>query len=727
MAHLTQVPNGAGPYHHIVIAENALNSKQTVWQAKWHENGARTGGFERNVVVKIASTAEAVRKLEKEAEFYENHLILLQGDIVPRYYGFFRVLRREYACMMLEYCTGSVDPMNFDCEIMLAACKLHSSGIYHGDLSPVNTSSGLRPHHIVSCGNSVRLVDFSLAQAGHRCNNTLYPSQQGMLSNFRNTALNPFSSNAPCRELVALENFYGQHEANQHVPEGWNQEESMRKVAKAKTNEVEKASLLLSMGGTANRRIASGNRAQCNDYVATPEARRLDATRRVRSESGESRVSGSSLTLNHHHPMARSPSISLRGDSAMSSKIGAYGREGCDGPPASFRWRENAVELVDDSIGTKTYIYGQGLRLDSKMIPKILSLLVCASAALPVVFGIDVPPPFNQSFFKDLNVTRGLTYHYYAAPATVGSGKPTLVFLHGFPSSSYDWRHQVSFFQDQGYGLVVPDMLGYGGTAKPLDPQLYASSLICKDIVDIMDAEGIEQAILIGHDWGSKITTRLANYFPERFHAFAFLAVGEISPGFSTDFNESFSVAKAFLGYENFGYFDFLVSEGADQVIQEHLDSFFDAWFPRDTVQAIDSLCPIGALEAFLKNDTRIIPGEYVTSEERMIQKDLFYKDGYSAPLNWYKIVMSSVESDDDEGIPKENTSTQKPVFYGAALRDYCSIPHSTLRNLPRFAKGELIIHEYNTGHWIMLEARDQVSNDLLQWIEGMCLEGCLS
>jgi soluble epoxide hydrolase / lipid-phosphate phosphatase len=131
------------------------------------------------------------------------------------------------------------------------------------------------------------------------------------------------------------------------------------------------------------------------------------------------------------------------------------------------------------------------------MISQILSsLLFTVIAGASTVLDT---PPFNSSLFKDLNVTRGLQYHYYAVPAN--TGKPTLLFLHGYPSTSYDWRHQVAFFQDKGYGLIVPDMLGYGGTAKPLDPQLYVSSLVTKDIVDILDAEGIDQAVVIGHDW----------------------------------------------------------------------------------------------------------------------------------------------------------------------------------------------------------------------------------
>jgi soluble epoxide hydrolase / lipid-phosphate phosphatase len=60
---------------------------------------------------------------------------------------------------------------------------------------------------------------------------------------------------------------------------------------------------------------------------------------------------------------------------------------------------------------------------------------------------------------------------------------------------------QVKFFKEKGYGLIVPDMLGYGGTSIVFETAPYQHSLLAKDVVDILDAEKIEKAIFIGHDW----------------------------------------------------------------------------------------------------------------------------------------------------------------------------------------------------------------------------------
>jgi pimeloyl-ACP methyl ester carboxylesterase len=101
--------------------------------------------------------------------------------------------------------------------------------------------------------------------------------------------------------------------------------------------------------------------------------------------------------------------------------------------------------------------------------------------------------------FKDTTVSRGLNYHYYFSPPA--SGKPTLLLVHGFPSLAVDWHPQINYFKQKGYGLVVPDQLGYGGTDKPKESSAYVHSRLAQDLVDILDHENVTDVIAIGHDW----------------------------------------------------------------------------------------------------------------------------------------------------------------------------------------------------------------------------------
>ena len=78
--------------------------------------------------------------------------------------------------------------------------------------------------------------------------------------------------------------------------------------------------------------------------------------------------------------------------------------------------------------------------------------------------------------------------------------KPTVLFLHGFPSSSYDWRRQFGYFAERGYGVLAPDLLGYGGTDKPTDVDSYTLKNQADEVNELLDCVGVGDVVSVGHD-----------------------------------------------------------------------------------------------------------------------------------------------------------------------------------------------------------------------------------
>lgn len=90
--------------------------------------------------------------------------------------------------------------------------------------------------------------------------------------------------------------------------------------------------------------------------------------------------------------------------------------------------------------------------------------------------------------------------------------KPALVLLHGFPQSHVMWHRVVQHLQDR-YFLVLPDLRGYGDSAKPPglpDHSNYSKRAMAHDVVALMDALRRPVFSLCGHDRGARVGHRLA-------------------------------------------------------------------------------------------------------------------------------------------------------------------------------------------------------------------------
>ena len=93
----------------------------------------------------------------------------------------------------------------------------------------------------------------------------------------------------------------------------------------------------------------------------------------------------------------------------------------------------------------------------------------------------------------------GRTYsHVHIVPT---GDKPYILFLHGFPGTSYLWRHQIAHFSACGYGIVVPDLLGYRGSDKPAELEAYRLKKMAEDVITLLEMLGVENCFAVAHDW----------------------------------------------------------------------------------------------------------------------------------------------------------------------------------------------------------------------------------
>lgn len=167
----------------------------------------------------------------------------------------------------------------------------------------------------------------------------------------------------------------------------------------------------------------------------------------------------------------------------------------------------------------------------------ILLILIVGPFLVPVPPLEDTVPPKDladaDSRFIEVN---GLKVHYKIQ----GTGEPTLVLLHGFAASVFSWREvmaplgevgTVIAFDRPAFGLTERPMPGKWEGESPYTPEAQVNLTIA-----LMDALGIEKAVLVGNSAGGTVAAFTALRYPERVQALvlvdAAIYTGGGSPAF---------------------------------------------------------------------------------------------------------------------------------------------------------------------------------------------------
>jgi haloalkane dehalogenase len=98
----------------------------------------------------------------------------------------------------------------------------------------------------------------------------------------------------------------------------------------------------------------------------------------------------------------------------------------------------------------------------------------------------------------------GLAYRSAGSP-----GERLVLFVHGYPESSYMWRHALAAVADAGWWALAPDLPGYGDSEPGPGGGTWESHVEALDrFVEAIAPAGLP--VLVTHDWGVMIGARWA-------------------------------------------------------------------------------------------------------------------------------------------------------------------------------------------------------------------------
>jgi pimeloyl-ACP methyl ester carboxylesterase len=120
---------------------------------------------------------------------------------------------------------------------------------------------------------------------------------------------------------------------------------------------------------------------------------------------------------------------------------------------------------------------------------------------------------YNVQFFQLQVENQDLRIAYRdVQPTATPSGKVVLL-LHGKNFSGFYWEPTIEFLATQGYRVIAPDQLGFGGSSRP--DIHYSFHQMAQNTKALLDHLGIQQVYVIAHSMGGMLGARFALLFPD--------------------------------------------------------------------------------------------------------------------------------------------------------------------------------------------------------------------
>ncbi|KAF4991445.1 hypothetical protein FDECE_14040 [Fusarium decemcellulare] len=292
------------------------------------------------------------------------------------------------------------------------------------------------------------------------------------------------------------------------------------------------------------------------------------------------------------------------------------------------------------------------------------------------------------------------------------------MLLHGFPSTRHDWKYQIAKLSAAGYGIVAPDLLGYGDSDRPTELEAYRLKRISGHLAEILDHEGLATVVGVGHDWGTVVLSRSLYWHSERFEKVAFLSTGYVPAGSFFDVDATNVASLKEFGYFQYGYWYFFNSYNAKDLMEERLESTFSLVHHRNASAWAENFANIGAARAWLTANTTTPRAEFITDEIKETWMAAFgRKDAFAASLNCYQSLLRGTQADDEADVTDEGKMLHMPVLSIGGLKDLVARADQIHETFKPWTAGSHTIRDVDTGHWMLFEDPEGVSAILLDFV----------
>jgi len=320
--------------------------------------------------------------------------------------------------------------------------------------------------------------------------------------------------------------------------------------------------------------------------------------------------------------------------------------------------------------------------------------------------------------------TRHTTFYLSCGQA----GAPLVIFAHGWPELSISWRHQLPCFASLGLRAIAPDMRGYGRSSVYQRHEDYRLEVIVEDMLELLQSLGAEQAVWVGHDWGSPVVWSLASHHPRHCFAVANLCVPYLPAGFCPE-NFIPLVDRAIYPVSDYpaGQWEYQLFyeenfEKARTAFEADVSATVRALFRKGNPQMEGK--PSGTAEVRRAGGffggAREAPSlprddDVVSEQDLAVYVAALDRNGFFGPNSWY---MNHTRNAQYAKLATNGGRLALPVLFLHGRYDYtCRTVDSRLADPMRSSCDDLSETIVDSGHWMAQEKPAAVNSAIVRWL----------
>jgi pimeloyl-ACP methyl ester carboxylesterase len=289
-----------------------------------------------------------------------------------------------------------------------------------------------------------------------------------------------------------------------------------------------------------------------------------------------------------------------------------------------------------------------------------------------------------------------------------------VIMCHGFPELAYSWRHQIPALAAAGFRAIAPDQRGYGRSSRPAAVTDYDMTHLTGDLVGLLDALGLKDAIFCGHDWGGLVVWQMPLFHPTRVRG----VIGVNTPFLARAPVDPILAMRTMFGEDM--YIVYFQKPGlADAALAKDVGKSFRFFMRKSGMKAADyaklpaeqrNLALVKALEA---DEGGWGGGQSLLNDEEMKYfVDTFTKTGFTGGINWYRNFSRNWEMsgtmEQKVQVPGLMVMAEDDIVLSPAMSDGME------RFVPDLEKALI----RNCGHWTQQEHPDELNQIMIAWLK---------